>query len=190
MKPENNRAIAWLEKNSPDTWMDISEYFNLDSPHSTAALHWIVLQPQCDKATAQCIFFSNNAGWSVEDSLCYNEHNGPEPGIYGTIAKRWNDGSFFDSDIASYEHLEKAVSLYERTDKSSIECWPVDNSITKRLRGTRIVNVKTMLTPDLRYLIYTMGTLIKCKPEDKAALIKWLRDEGLHEEIPAVERLM
>lgn len=99
---EAARLLAWLEVNGPDQWHDLVRHWNFD--FGIHPIAWIVQQPDCDRATAQQVFFhvsdwlllwhsARQAGRALPDS--------DEMRLLDYVIARWRADQFPRSELAS-----------------------------------------------------------------------------------------
>ncbi|KPF78053.1 hypothetical protein IP88_04890 [alpha proteobacterium AAP81b] len=99
--PEDDsaRLFAWLAAHGPDEWHQLASFWLYD--RGLRPMAWIVMQPDCDRATAQRIF------WDVSDGRY--DLPGPNDGPYARechallshVIARWRRGGFTRSELAS-----------------------------------------------------------------------------------------
>jgi len=99
---EAGRLAAWLDANGPDQWHELVRRWNFD--FGIHPLAWIVQQPDCDRATAQEIFF-HLCGWlSLWDSARKAGRHfttNDEVRLLDYVIARWQAEGFQRSELAS-----------------------------------------------------------------------------------------
>lgn len=96
------RLSAWLAANGPDQWHYLAQRWNFD--FGIHPLAWIIQQPDCDRATAQLMFFHVSDWLLLWDSA--RKAGRPLPDndeirLMNYIMARWQADGFVRSELAS-----------------------------------------------------------------------------------------
>jgi hypothetical protein len=86
--------IEWLSRQGPPEWHGYSEKHNWDG--SCAELHWIIQQPECDRATAANIFWLSEPTYYLDGE---HDHD-PVAQMDLEIVERWSSGFYTTSRFA------------------------------------------------------------------------------------------
>lgn len=100
MPPDvSDRLFAWLANHGPDEWHQLAAHWVYD--RGLRPMAWIVQQPECDRATAQHIFWDLSA---VVANLILAETVAAEDMVIAEyIMERWRQRGFVRSELASSE---------------------------------------------------------------------------------------
>jgi Domain of unknown function (DUF4274) len=93
------QQIEVLEKASPDDWHCVAATYNWDD--DLRVLYWIVSQPECDKATALCVFWNGEpTGYDFENDtqIMGQDPYAVEP-MLKYIVQRFNTTGYSRSEI-------------------------------------------------------------------------------------------
>lgn len=99
---EAERLAAWLDANGPDQWHGLVQRWNFD--FGIHPLAWIVQQPDCDRATAQQIFFHVSDWlllWDSARKAGRHFTTNDEVRLLDYVIARWQDEGFPRSELAS-----------------------------------------------------------------------------------------
>lgn len=109
---EGNRLSAWLEANGPDQWHELVQYWNFD--FGLHPIAWIVQRPDCDRATAQQIFFHLSDWLLLWDSARKKGQSLPADDgmrVLDYVIARWRADGFPRSELAStYQTHEEGLA--------------------------------------------------------------------------------
>ncbi len=163
---QSTRMIRWPEGKTPDTWHDVTQLLNWD--FAEAVLDWVVMQPECDKATAAYLFWLSDPDWFAttlgrDDKFALDARR-----LFDMILDRWKAGAFTRAELSwddwigtsAASHLAMVAEQDERRDPLGIPqdlFQPVkghDPDVPRELR--------TEANAELRDLLRDLGTI--CEP--------------------------
>lgn len=97
----NYWIIDWLSRQSPAEWHGLATAWDWED--GVAPLHWIIQQPECDRATALAIF------WESDPEYFLSEDGSETPiaDMDEEIVARWKSGQYSSGNF-SFDPAEKA----------------------------------------------------------------------------------
>ncbi|MBX7494724.1 DUF4274 domain-containing protein [Qipengyuania sp. 6B39] len=96
------RQIEWLKTASPEDWHRVASSFDTRNDGSMDALHWIISQEECDKATALMVFWKTEPQ-NILAVMAEGRSPNIQPNRLGTaqlIARRLDEEGYERSNIA------------------------------------------------------------------------------------------
>lgn len=123
----------------PDDWHRFAMDGNWDF-HDPAVYHWIVSQPDCDKATALMYFWKACPDYELQYPGASNAFSREEYPLIGFIRERWLQGSYERSELEfSFEKDLGGINFGEfdeRFGEQAKEAMP--ESMRQSLVGSRL----------------------------------------------------
>jgi hypothetical protein len=95
----SDRLFAWLAAHGPDEWHQLAAHWVYD--RGLQPMAWIVQQPECDRATAQHVFWDLSA--VVANPKLAETVAAEDLVIAEYIMERWRQRGFARSELASSE---------------------------------------------------------------------------------------
>lgn len=129
-----DKQIQCLSDMSPEDWHRVADMHNWDEP--LEPLHWIVSQPNCDKATARLVFWKGEpTAYDFED--CDEEMEADsysvEP-MLAYIVRRFAAGGYARAEI-EFDILQVKTGCYELDDRNYVAS--VQNMIANDIEELR-----------------------------------------------------
>jgi hypothetical protein len=114
--------IAVLSAASPDDWHIVADVWNWDEP--LKVLYWIVSQTNCDRATAQMLFWKGEAtayAWQDCDEVMGDDEYSVEP-MLSHIVRRFNTDGFPRNKL-EFDIFQAKTGSYVDNDKDWADYW-------------------------------------------------------------------
>ncbi len=123
-----DQLMPWLQAHGPDEWHGCAASWNYDSGDATMA--WICMQPDCDMATAQDVYWKCNgdAHFETDRILTTDDPGVFDPGfkLARFIAQRWSAGGYTRAKIRrqkrDFAFIESMYSGYQK-DLRNYNSW-------------------------------------------------------------------
>ena len=113
--------IAWLAERDPDVWFASTLRLNWD--FAMPVLHWIVAQPQCDRANAAMIFWLCDPAYHAGELARGEQPWGEAWPLAQTILENWRAGRYLRSELAWPEGTELPGPAHYLAQLAAVPDW-------------------------------------------------------------------
>jgi Domain of unknown function (DUF4274) len=165
----SQRMIAWLRQRGPDDWHFVGTKLNWDS--SMDVIQWILDQKDCDKATAQFMFWAASADYYLrfpdrEALMASEPFNVGGFDFAKKLADRWNARYYTRSSIAYAPEPQNALARYRliEAQHGSVGLpWTINDDIGAVRHGADVLSdaeYRNHYSDELAHLLYALATQI------------------------------